>query len=221
MNPPDEKEWRELKELGLKFRIKTPESYVRAVMDGMKAAQSLADGFTSGPWLDTGQIKTLHWVAFHKIFPWAGQFRVSELHGPTEKFTDPDLIRTDLRTLNVESRNWFRSNDPTVLAQELAAYTANFHRIQAFTKGSDLIGRVILSHRGREIFGKHIDLENDLKVFEASLITAAKGKIEPLVAQILEHSPLRREAEIYRIERTIEQAQRELRSREQDFYQSH
>ena len=222
MNPPNQKEWRQLKEYhGLNWRIKTPEMFAEKMRSNMKAALYHADGWTSGPWVDIGQITSLHWVAFHGIFQWRGELRVDELHGPKEKFTDPAQIRSDLRTLNDESRKWFNSEDPNVLAREMAAYAATFHQIQPFIYGSDIVGRLILYRQADELFGKPLNLEDDLKVYHAALNSAVNGNLKPLAAQILENSNGRLEAEVTRIERDIEEAIRELGERERDLFKSH
>lgn len=221
MNTPTQAEWRRLKQHGVRERIDTPEKYWRFLITGLKAGNAVSEGFTSGPWLDTGQITALHWASYHQIFTRSGEFRTTEVEHPAEKFSLPSLIRSDLRTLNEQSRNWFRSDDPNVLAKEMAAYNAAFYKIRPFEFGSDEVGRLILSYQAQQNFGARLDLESDLKVYYASLAQAVKGNFSPLAAQIIEHSPVRHQAEILRIENTMDSAQRELRARENDFSHSY
>jgi len=215
MNPPNHSEWREIKALGADHKIKTPEIFARYLDEGVKRAHSVADGFTSGPWLDTGQITTLHWATYGGIFKCAGEIRAHELEGAKETFSKANLIRSDLKALNAFSReHWFRSEDPLVLAKEMAAYNAAFFKIQPFAFGSEEIGKLILSHQARELFGAKINFQEDQKVYNASIALAVKGHFSPLAAQIIEHSPLRRAAEIYAIDRKMVEAEQQLKERE-------
>lgn len=180
------------------------------MITGLNAGQAVTEGFSSGPWLDTGQITALHWATYHQIFTRAGDLRTTEVKHPTEKFSPPHLIRSDLKTLNEQSRNWFRSDDPNVLAKEMAAYNAAFYKIRPFDFGSDEVGRLVLSYQSQKNFGARLDMEGDLKVYYASLSQAVKGNFSPLASQIIEHSPLRIHAKVQAIEKDMREAQRQL-----------
>lgn len=220
MTTPDDYTWRQIRGLGAKPSITSPEQYAKALERGISAAKSVANGFSSGPWLDTAQVGTLHWVAYKEIYPWAGKFRTIGLVRDDTHFSPPHLIRSDLRALNLAGREWFHTSDLQTNAREMAAYNAGFDKIHPFREGNAVVGRIIIAHQAREIYGREINLESDLAAYRVALAQANKGHFGPLAGQILEHSGLQRTAEVRAVEKMMRDATRQLKRSEQEMSQS-
>ena len=214
MNPPDEFTWKQITALGVK--LAGPAEYARTVEKGVESAKSVADGFTSGPWVDAGQVTTLHWAAYKDVYPWAGQFRRTPLVRGEESWSEPGLIRSDLKTLNNRSRDWFQSEDVNVIAKEMAAYNAAFYKIHPFLEGNYIVGTLLLEHQAREIFGRKIHIRSDELVYRAALETALKGNFSPLAKQIIEHCGLSRVAESHAVSKLMSEASQQLKEKEKE-----
>jgi fido (protein-threonine AMPylation protein) len=215
MTIPDDFTWKRIQTLDLKKSIDTPEAFARAVDRGISHAKSLAAGFTGGPWMDSAQIAALHWVAFTEVFPRAGHFRTTDHVLDAESLSKFQLIRTDLRSLNTQSRQWFQGENIKILANEIAAYNTAFTEINPFQFGNKEVGRLILMHQADELFGRPITLSEDLRVYEAALSLAKSGNFSVLSNQIIEHSGLARAAEVQAVEKAIDTSTRELKEREE------
>ena len=198
----------------MKLSIASPAEYARAVQKGVLAAKSVAQGFTSGPWVDSGQVTTLHWAMLKDVYPWAGSFRTIGLKNGNEIYSEPALIRSDLKSLNIESRNWFKGEDLRETAKQVAAYNAAFYKIHPFLEGNYLVGKVLLEHQVREVFGKEINLSPDERVYRATLTKAMKGNFSQLANQILEHAGLGRTAQSMAVEKLMREGTRQLKERE-------
>lgn len=222
MKRPDEFEWMKLKLLGLKPSIVSAAHYANALERGIQNATHLANGFTSGPFMDTAQISALHWVTYREIFPWAGQFRQAALTNDNPRqFSEhsaPETLRQDLRTLNVAAQGWFQSDDILQNAKEIAAYSAGLLKIQPFLHGNEVVCDTILKHQTREVFEREVNFEHDLKLYNVSLERAVAGNMTPLANQILEHAGLSRTIELRTVERRIHEAVTQLKEIDQGMY---
>jgi fido (protein-threonine AMPylation protein) len=214
LNAPDDYTWQQIKAFGVKLSITSPSDYARTVEKGVLAAKSVAQGFTSGPWVDSGQVTTLHWAMMKDVYPWAGSFRTIGLRKEGEFFSEPALIRSDLKSLNMEARNWFKGEDLRETAKQVAAYNAAFYKIHPFLEGNYLVGKVILEHQVREVFGKEINLAIDERVYRATLEKAMRGDFSQLANQILEHAGLSRTAQSMAVEKLMREGTRQLKERE-------
>jgi fido (protein-threonine AMPylation protein) len=144
MQPPNYIEWRQIKALGVKPAIETVADYTMARERGVAAAKLVAQGFVTGPWLDTSQLKALHWAVYKEIHPWAGELREVELSRERSVFSAPHLVRSDLKTLNITAQGWFASENIVATAEQIAAYNAGFETIHPFLDGNRVVGRLVV-----------------------------------------------------------------------------
>ena len=68
MNPPGTNEWSKIKELGVLHTIKRPQDFARFLEEGMKRAQSAADGFNRESRCGHLIRKVFTTQTMHKIF---------------------------------------------------------------------------------------------------------------------------------------------------------
>lgn len=217
---PNAEEWAEITKLDLNPEIGSPKLYAEELLRGMTCARLYSKSLKPGLSLDATNFELLHTYSFGRIFPWAGNFRETELNGAGGGFTAPDMIRAGLNGLTETSRKWFLIDDPNLLAAEMAAFNVLFHAQKPFAKGNVEVGWLILAHQSEYLFGKPVCLWSEPQYSHVTLAAATMGCFTPLALQILNHAAMRPPVKKLCVEDLIDCTVRDLRTRDYELSQA-
>jgi fido (protein-threonine AMPylation protein) len=179
-------DWPAVKKLGVYHDV-DQSAYIARTAQGMTMVK-MALSASKEPILGDAALKSLHFMAFGTVHPWAGEYRRlgQEVTSTGLDFSPSKYVAKEMAGLRVEMLKNPLKGSKQYVAEVLGFYHATALMIHPFADGNGRLFREVLDHQAKVLLG-HTVTHNLSRAEYSQAITAAQlyGQLKPL-ANIIE-----------------------------------
>jgi fido (protein-threonine AMPylation protein) len=187
-NPPHV--WEQVQRLGINPNVTSYAEYEESCAHGALAAEKFVSEYR--PDLFSPETsRVVHRLMFHRVHPWAGQFRKGGEAVIIAGYPAADSwrVQAELELLQLQISRWrdyvaaLALEDIHVTASLCAFHHIRFERVHPFRDGNGRVGRIILAAAMSRLFERPIafDWRKEKQTYYTALLAGNKGRLTPLV----------------------------------------